>query len=36
MFLGLLRLSYGWETVKKNCKLVVEIRTDLKRFKSNK
>ena len=44
MFVGLLCLAYGWATVKKKIrnfkeaknKVVVEIRTYLKRFKANK
>ena len=43
MFVGLLCLTYGWTTVKKirkfketKNKVVVEIRTHLKRFKANK
>ena len=43
MFVGLLCLAYGWTTVKKirnfkeiKKKVVVEIRTHLKRFKANK
>ena len=43
MFAGLLCLAYGWTTVQKirnfketKNKLLVEIRTHLKRFKANK